>query len=73
MAVYNLKTKELFKIPNVKSYSFPEKWSGQLAYYLEEIKTDKKETKSDSTKIKEKNITNLFDTAHSEQSEESQK
>ncbi|MBJ6369076.1 alpha/beta hydrolase family protein [Snuella sedimenti] len=54
LAVYNLKTKELFKIPNVKSYSFPEKWSGQLAYYLEEIKTDKKETKSDSTKTKEK-------------------
>lgn len=52
LAIYNLNTKELIKIPNVKSYSLPEKWSGYLAYYLEEVATDKKSKEIDSSKTK---------------------
>ncbi|MCR8669481.1 prolyl oligopeptidase family serine peptidase [Aestuariibaculum sp. M13] len=53
LAIYNLDTKELDKIGNVKSYALPEKWSSYVAYLLEEIKAPKKETKTDSTDTKE--------------------
>ena len=39
LAIYNLNRKSLTKIANVKSYDLPEKWSGFVAYTLEEGKT----------------------------------
>ncbi|GAA4969254.1 alpha/beta hydrolase family protein [Algibacter aquimarinus] len=54
LAIYNIKTKELTKIANVKSYKMPEKWSGYLAYLLEDVKKEDKKTESDSSSTKEK-------------------
>ncbi len=53
LAIYNLSTKELTKIPNVKSYRLPEKWSGYLAYVLEDVKTDKNPKGKDSSNTKD--------------------
>ncbi|MBD0833513.1 S9 family peptidase [Aestuariibaculum sediminum] len=49
LAIYNLNSNTLDKIPHVKSYQIPEKWSGFIAYYLEDLKKPKQ--KSDSTNI----------------------
>ena len=38
LGIYYVDTKELIKLPNLKSFSLPEKWSGYLAYYSEEFK-----------------------------------
>ena len=57
LAIFHLKNKSLTKIPNVKSYKLPEKWSGFVAYHLEEIKkpSDKsKKKKEDKTESKSK-------------------
>lgn len=35
LAIYNLATGDLEKIPSVKSFQLPDKWSGWLAYHLE--------------------------------------
>jgi dipeptidyl aminopeptidase/acylaminoacyl peptidase len=48
LAIYNIVTKELIKIPNVKSYSLPEKWAGYVAYLLEDVK-EKKKDKNEET------------------------
>lgn len=40
LAIYNLQTGAIEKIPNLKSYQLPEKWAGWLAYQYEAIKTD---------------------------------
>ncbi|WMI66935.1 prolyl oligopeptidase family serine peptidase [Aestuariibaculum sp. YM273] len=53
LGIYNIDTNELDKIANVKSYQLPEKWSGYIAYVLEDIKAPKKENKTDSTETKE--------------------
>ncbi len=52
LGVYALATGALQKIPDVRSYALPEKWSGWLAYQLEPAKEEKpkKEVESDSTK-----------------------
>ena len=52
LGIYNIATKELVKLPNLKSYSLPEKWSGHVAYYLEDFKEDKKTKDEDSTSQK---------------------
>jgi dipeptidyl aminopeptidase/acylaminoacyl peptidase len=59
LAIYDLKSKSLTKIANVKSYKVPQKWSGFLAYTLDDIeksktKADKKEKKEVSEKKSEK-------------------
>lgn len=54
IGIFNLKQKELAKIGNVKSYKLPEKWSGYLAYQLEEIKKKEKEKDSSDTSEKKK-------------------
>ncbi len=55
LMIYDLSKKELKKIPNVKSYKIPEKWSGIVAYMLEAPKAKKKDnTEKDTTKTKEK-------------------
>lgn len=48
LLIYNLKSNKSNKIPNVKSYKLPEKWSGIVTYFLEPT-TEKKE-KSKTTK-----------------------
>jgi dipeptidyl aminopeptidase/acylaminoacyl peptidase len=57
LVLYNIETKELTKIANVQSYRMPEKWSGIVAYMLDEVKKPKDTTKSkekDTTKTKKK-------------------
>lgn len=58
LGIFNLKRNSLIKIANVKSYKLPEKWSGYVAYLLEDIKQDKKQEKKEkdttSTGKKEK-------------------
>ncbi|OZV67223.1 alpha/beta hydrolase family protein [Winogradskyella aurantia] len=49
LVIYNIRNNRITKIPNVKSYKFPEKWSGIVAYMLEPVETPK-----DSIKSKEK-------------------
>ncbi|MCK0109777.1 prolyl oligopeptidase family serine peptidase [Flavobacteriaceae bacterium S0825] len=60
LGIFDFKTKSLTKIPNVKSYKIPTKWSGVVAYYLTEIKKEKSkdtsETKTKSTKKKPKKV-----------------
>ncbi len=53
LGIFNVNEKSLTKIAHVKSYKIPEKWSGYIAYELEEIKPKKKE-KKDSLETKEK-------------------
>ncbi len=52
LGIYNINTKEFTKLPNLKSYSLPEKWSGYVAYSSEDFKEEKKATDEDSTAIK---------------------
>jgi len=47
LGIYNIKSKSLVKIANVKSYKLPEKWSGYVAYLLEDIKKEKKKSKTE--------------------------
>ena len=55
LVIYDIEKKSFHKIPNVKSYSLPEKWSGVVAYMLEAKQPKKKDkTKKDSTNTKEK-------------------
>jgi len=59
LAIFNIKSKSLVKIPNIKSYKVPEKWSGYVAYLLEDIsqsikKSDKKAKEKDK-KVSNKN------------------
>lgn len=51
LAVFNIKTKELVKFPNMKSFKLPEEWSGYVAYLLEDVKETKasKSKENDST------------------------
>jgi len=52
LGIYNVDTKELIKLPYLKSFSLPEKWSGYLAYYSEEFKENNKTTEEDTTAVK---------------------
>ena len=53
LAIYNLATKSLDKIPDVKSFKVPEKWDGHFAF-LRDIQTfDKKDTTIVQPKKKE--------------------
>ncbi|WP_297760337.1 prolyl oligopeptidase family serine peptidase [uncultured Muriicola sp.] len=51
LGIYHLTTGQLERIGNIKSYKIPEKWSGYLAYQLEEIEA-KKDTTQDSSDTK---------------------
>ena len=53
LVIYDIENESLQKFPNVKSYKIPEKWSGIVAYTLEEEKPAKK----DKSKPKEKDTT----------------
>lgn len=50
LGIYNIKTKMLTKIPNVKSYKIPEKWEGFVACLVGEEKSGKKKDKTESKK-----------------------
>jgi dipeptidyl aminopeptidase/acylaminoacyl peptidase len=57
LMIYKIQTKSLEKIANLKSYKIPEKWSGIVAYKLEDIKSKKdtaKSKKKDTTKTNKK-------------------
>ncbi|MGB5435989.1 MAG: prolyl oligopeptidase family serine peptidase [Maribacter sp.] len=54
LGILNLSNGSLTKIANVKSFKIPEKWSGYVAYELEEIKTEKDTDKDSLTEKKEK-------------------
>jgi len=57
LIIYNIGSKSVTKIANVKSYRMPDKWSGVVAYMLEPAKAKKKDPKAkkkDTTKTKEK-------------------
>ncbi len=45
LAIFNLKSKSLIKIANVKSYKVPQKWSGYVAYTVHDIKKSKRNLK----------------------------
>ena len=55
LAIFNIKSKSLVKIPNIKSYKVPVKWSGSIAYLLEAIPQPKKKNdKKNDDKSKKK-------------------
>ncbi|MCO6476432.1 MAG: S9 family peptidase [Phaeodactylibacter sp.] len=56
LALYTLADGQLRKIPRVRSFTLPEKWSGWLAYHLEPMKPDT--TLPDSIKVKKESEEN---------------
>jgi len=61
LGIFNLKTKSLTKIPNVKSYKTPNKWSGMVAYLLTEVAQVKsKDTSSSKKKAKKVSTKNGY-------------
>ena len=53
LVIYDIKKRAFQKIPNVKSFKLPQKWSGVVTYFLEAPKPEKKEkSKDDSTQTK---------------------
>ena len=54
LGIYNFSNQTFTKIGNVLSYKAPEKWSGYVAYLLEDIKKEKDTAKKDSVKKKNK-------------------
>ena len=54
IGIYNFSTKSLDKIGNIESYKTPEKWSGSLAYLLEDIVAAKKEKDTVKAESKKK-------------------
>lgn len=43
LAIYNLETRDIVKVPDVQNFKMPEKWSGWLTYLREPEKKKKKE------------------------------
>ena len=60
LGIYNIEQKLLTKLPHVRAYKIPEKWSGFVAYTFEKPKSKKKEKDSvqtnDKTKKKVKKV-----------------
>ena len=57
LGIYNLVERSLFKIPDVKSYKIPEKWSGHVAYLREPQVFEKGDSTVVMPKKKETNDT----------------
>ncbi|MEM1337772.1 MAG: prolyl oligopeptidase family serine peptidase [Bacteroidota bacterium] len=53
LGIFNLNNQKLLRVGPIKSYKIPEKWSGYLAYQLEDLKKVKKE-ENDSLQEREK-------------------
>ena len=62
LVIYNINRKSVEKIPNIKSYRMPEKWSGIVAYMLEPVKPPKKKKDTAATKKKDTTVTKKQDT-----------
>lgn len=45
LGIYNLKSGNIIKIPHLKGYKLPQKWSGYVAYQLEPVKGDNSDKK----------------------------
>ena len=61
LVIFNIGNQQIEKIPNVKSYKIPEKWSGIVAYYLAEATPKKgkaKKSKNKTKKNKAKKVSN---------------
>ncbi|RNC86251.1 MAG: S9 family peptidase [Winogradskyella sp.] len=54
LMIYNIESKSLTKIPNVKAYKLPEKWSGIVAYTLESPNPKKKDKSKRKDTLKSK-------------------
>lgn len=54
LGIYNIETKKITKIAHIKSYQLPEKWSGHVAYYLDEIKQEKESEQDSITETRDK-------------------
>jgi dipeptidyl aminopeptidase/acylaminoacyl peptidase len=52
LCIYTFSEKKILKIPNVKSFKMPEKWSGIVAFQREPEKEKKKEDKKDTSATK---------------------
>ena len=52
LGIFDLKKKTFVKVANVKSYKIPEKWSGYMAYLLEDLTATKKNAKKSTDKSK---------------------
>jgi dipeptidyl aminopeptidase/acylaminoacyl peptidase len=53
LGIYNLATRSLLKVPNVKSFKVPAKWNGHIAYLREEQTFEKGDTVSVQPKKEE--------------------
>lgn len=51
LAILNLISQSVEKIPNVKSFTLPLEWSGHIAYLLDPIKIPEDTTSADSLKV----------------------
>jgi dipeptidyl aminopeptidase/acylaminoacyl peptidase len=51
IGIYDLRSKSLHKIANIKSYKSPDKWSGFIAYTFEEAKKDDSKKTKDSIAV----------------------
>ncbi|MAD98629.1 MAG: peptidase S9 [Flavobacteriaceae bacterium] len=63
LVLFNISSKTVTKIPNVKGYDVPSKWSGIVAYYLEAIppkKGKKGDKKTKKKKVKRVSKTNGY-------------
>ncbi|MGB5555390.1 MAG: prolyl oligopeptidase family serine peptidase [Flavobacteriaceae bacterium] len=54
LGILKISNGDLIKLRNIKSYKIPEKWSGYVAYQLEEIKEEKEAEKDSLSDTKEK-------------------
>jgi len=54
LGILNFNDNSLTKIGNIKSYKLPEKWTGYLAYQIEEIEKDKDTSETENEDIKDK-------------------
>ncbi|MBK8924184.1 MAG: hypothetical protein IPM81_22295 [Saprospirales bacterium] len=61
LGIYDLKAGQLTKLPGVRSYALPEKWSGWVAYQLEPEKPEK--TQKDEKAAAEKPLPDSTKTA----------
>ena len=51
LAILQLSTQNIVKIPNVKGYKLPAEWSGHLAYLLDPVKMPEDTTIADSLRV----------------------
>ncbi|MDX1471256.1 MAG: prolyl oligopeptidase family serine peptidase, partial [Flavobacteriaceae bacterium] len=62
LGIYNLESKSLTKLPGIKDFKLPEKWSDYVMYYIEKPANKKKDSSKQAkkNKVKEVNKENGF-------------